>query len=160
MTGWVIPWAARGKLSLLLHRTFLNWDFCSLGAWARPLHLVVKVCHYERYLPGKKRACSFFTYLLFVFLTLSSVFPFCLAAMWLRAARRRHLAVCVSGQLRHLLALIPLAVSSQHGHRHRRHRHGNRLPRLLGCHQGEQVPASECELIFKYICHSCHNRTV
>lgn len=81
--------------------------------------------------------------------------PFCLAAMWLWAARRRHLAVCVSGQLRHLLALIPLAVSSQHGHRHRRHCHGNRLPRLLGCHQGEQVPASECELIFKYICHSC-----
>lgn len=86
--------------------------------------------------------------------------PFCLAAMWLWAARRRHLAVCVSGQLRHLLALIPLAVSSQHGHRHRRHCHGNRLPRLLGCHQGEQVPASECELIFKYICHSCYNQDI
>lgn len=66
--------------------------------------------------------------------------------MWLWAAWRGHLAVCVSGQLRYLFALIPLAVSRQHGHRHRRHRHGNGIPRLPGCHQGEQVPASEREL--------------
>lgn len=66
--------------------------------------------------------------------------------MWLWAAWRGHLAVCVSRQLRHLLALVPLAVSRQHGHCHRRHRHGNRIPWLPGCHQGEQVPASECEL--------------
>lgn len=66
--------------------------------------------------------------------------------MWLWAAWRGHMAVCVSRQLRHLLALIPLAVSRQHGHCHRRHRHGNGIPWLPGCHQGEQVPASECEL--------------
>lgn len=66
--------------------------------------------------------------------------------MWLWAARRGHLALCVSGQLRYLLALIPLTVSCQHGHRHWRHRHGNGLSRMPGCHQGEQVPASEREL--------------
>lgn len=66
--------------------------------------------------------------------------------MWLWAAWRGHLVVCVSRQLRHLLALIPLAVSRQHGHCHRRHRHGNGIPWLPGCHQGEQVPATECEL--------------
>lgn len=65
--------------------------------------------------------------------------------MWLRAAGRGHLALCVAGQLRHLLALIPLTVRCQYGHRHRSHRHGNGLSRLPGCHQGEQVPASERE---------------
>lgn len=72
------------------------------------------------------------------------LFP--LAVMWLWAAWRGHLAVCFSGQLRHFLALIPITVSRQHGHRHRRHRHGNGLPWLPGCHQGEQVPASERKL--------------
>jgi len=67
------------------------------------------------------------------------------AAVRLWAARRGHLALGVAGQLRHLLALVPLAVGRQHGHRHRRHRHGNGLSRLPGCHQGEQVPASERE---------------
>lgn len=65
--------------------------------------------------------------------------------MRLRAAWRGHLALCLSGQLRHLLALSTRTVSRQHGYRHRSHRHGDRLSRLPGRHQGEQVPASECE---------------
>lgn len=92
-------------------------------------------------------------FLLFALLTSPS---FLVAAVRLRAARRGHLAVSVPGQLCHLLALLPLAVSSQHGHRHRRHRHGNRLPRLLGCHQGEQVPASEREFIFYFLYFKIH----
>lgn len=77
------------------------------------------------------------------------------AVVRLRAARRGHLAVGVSGQLRHLLTLIPLAVRRQHGHRHRSHRHGNRLSRLPGGHQGEQVPAPERE----YHLHIYYNNT-
>lgn len=65
--------------------------------------------------------------------------------MRLRAAWRGHLALCLSGQLRHLLTLFTRTVGRQHGHRHRSHRHGDRLSRLPGRHQGEQVPASECE---------------
>lgn len=72
--------------------------------------------------------------------------PLCLAVMWLWAARRGHLAICVSGQLCHFLTLIPLTVSCQHGNHYRCHCHGNGLFWLPGCHQGEQVPASEREL--------------
>lgn len=65
--------------------------------------------------------------------------------MWLRAAWRGHLAFCLSGQLCHLLALFTRTVGRQHGHRHRSYHHGDWLSRLPGRHQGEQVPASECE---------------
>lgn len=66
--------------------------------------------------------------------------------MRLWAAWGWHLALCVSGQLRHLLTLIPLTVSCQHGHRHRCNCHGNGISWLPGCHQGEQVPASKRKL--------------
>lgn len=77
--------------------------------------------------------------------------------MWLRAARRGHLALRLSGQLRHLFTLFARAVGCQHGHRHRRHRHGDRLPRLPGLYQGEQVPAAERELNLNAFAILLHN---
>ena len=72
-------------------------------------------------------------------------FPFS-PALWLWAAWSGHLAVRVARQLCHLLPQLPLAVSSQPGHRHRHHRHGDGLPWLPGGHQGEQVPPPQCKL--------------
>lgn len=107
------------------------WHRSSLRAASASGSLLLKVQHLSA-------LCFFLT-----------LFVFSLAVMWLWATWRGHLAVCISGQLRHLLPLISRAVGRQHGHRHRRHRHGDRLPRLPGCHQGEQVPASEREFNLK-----------
>lgn len=75
MTGWVIPWAAWGKLSLLLHRTFLNRDLMFIRSLSSPTTSCCKGLSLWAIFARKNLACSFFTYLLFVFLTLSSVFP-------------------------------------------------------------------------------------
>lgn len=93
---------------------------------------------------GGKPGVSVFDPIL-LFAHLSPLFPFRLAVMRLRAAWCGHLAFCLSGQLCHLLALFTRTICRQHGHRHRSYRHGDRLSRLPGRHQGEQVPASECE---------------
>lgn len=54
-------------------------------------------------------------------------------------------AVGVSGQLRHPVALLPVALRRQPHHHPWHGRHGDGVPGLPGCHQGEQVPAVECE---------------
>lgn len=66
-------------------------------------------------------------------------------AVRLWSAGSRDLAVHVSGELRHILSLLPLTLSCQSGHHPGLHRHGDRLPGLHGCHQGEQVSVAECE---------------
>lgn len=61
--------------------------------------------------------------------------------MWV--AGRGPLALCVSGQLRHSFALLPVALCRQPHHHPRQHCHGDGVFGLPGRHQGEQVPSAE-----------------
>lgn len=72
-------------------------------------------------------------------------FPVCVSAgrVWTVGCWR--VVVGVSGQLRHPVALLPVALRRQPHHHPRHGRHGDGVPGLPGCHQGEQVPAVECE---------------
>lgn len=82
-----------------------------------------------------------------------SEFPVCVCVtawrVWI--ARRRRVAVGLSGQLRHAVALFPVALRRQPHHQPRHRRHGDGLSGLPGRHQGEQVPAAEREYWFSHV---------
>lgn len=59
---------------------------------------------------------------------------FCVSAGRLRVVRRWPVALCVSGQLRHPLALLPVALCRQSHHHPWQYHHGDRLFGLSGCH--------------------------
>uniref|UniRef100_A0A8C6FHV1 Tetraspanin-4 n=1 Tax=Moschus moschiferus TaxID=68415 RepID=A0A8C6FHV1_MOSMO len=63
----------------------------------------------------------------------------------LRHPRRGHLAGGHTGELRHTVFLLPVAVGCQPAHRHWRLRDGHRLRGLHRGHQGEQMPPAHRE---------------
>lgn len=67
------------------------------------------------------------------------------AAGWVWTVGRRRVAVGFSGQLCHPVALLPVALRRQSYHHPGHCCNGHRFPGVPGFHQGEQVPAAECE---------------
>lgn len=69
----------------------------------------------------------------------------CVTVRWVWPVGCRSLALGLPGQLCDAVSFLPFALCRQPHHHPGHHRHGDRLPGMFGCHQGEQVSAAECE---------------